>query len=218
MTERSADKIATELEQLVFTGELSDGDRLDEIKLAKRFGVSRTPVREAIQKLATTGLVTQEPRRGAFVHQPGPVELMEMFEVMAEFEATCGRLAALRISDAALAELDAVNDRCQAALDAENPDEYYLENERFHHLIYESSGNGFLEQEARRLHRRLKPYRRVQLHLRGRMKQSMAEHRDIVAALTEGDADRAAAALRGHVAIQGEKFHHLMANLKAVAK
>lgn len=218
MKTRSADKIANELEQLVFTGEFADGDRLDEIKLATRFGVSRTPVREAIQKLATSGLVRQEPRRGAFVRQPGPVELMEMFEAMAEFEASCGRLAARRISEAALAELDAANDRCAAALEAGAPDEYYRENERFHHLVYESAGNGYLEQEVRRLHRRLKPYRRVQLHLRGRMAQSMAEHREIVAALAAGDADRAARALRDHVAIQGEKFHHLMATLKSTAK
>jgi len=214
MTIRSADRITKELEHLVFTGELGDGERLDEIKLAKRFGVSRTPVREAIQKLATSGLVTQEPRRGAFVRQPGPVELMEMFEAMAELEASCGRLAASRVSDEALTQLQAANDKCQAAIDQDDPDLYYQENEHFHHLIYKASGNGFLEQEAQKLHRRLKPFRRVQLHLRGRMKQSMSEHREIVKALVEGDGNAAATALRGHVAIQGEKFHHLMTSLK----
>ena len=214
MTVRTADKITKELEHLVFTGELSDGERLDEIKLAKRFGVSRTPVREAIQKLATSGLVTQEPRRGAFVRQPGPVELLEMFEAMAELEAACGRLAAARISDEALEQLDAANSKCQAAIDQEDPDLYYHENEHFHHLIYRASGNGFLEQEAQKLHRRLKPFRRVQLHLRGRMKQSMAEHQKVVRALRDGNREVAAETLRGHVAVQGEKFHHLMAKLK----
>ncbi|KJZ19002.1 GntR family transcriptional regulator [Loktanella sp. S4079] len=214
MTVRTADKITKELEHLVFTGELSDGERLDEIKLAKRFGVSRTPVREAIQKLATSGLVTQEPRRGAFVRQPGPVELLEMFEAMAELEAACGRLAAARISDEALEQLDAANSKCQAAIDQEDPDLYYHENEHFHHLIYRASGNGFLEQETQKLHRRLKPFRRVQLHLRGRMKQSMAEHQKVVRALRDGNREVAAETLRGHVAVQGEKFHHLMAKLK----
>ncbi|QIE45221.1 GntR family transcriptional regulator [Pseudohalocynthiibacter aestuariivivens] len=214
MTTRSADKIAKELEHLVFTGAFSDGERLDEIKLSKRFGVSRTPIREAIQKLALSGLVVQEPRRGAFVHQPGPVELIQMFEFMAELESACGHLCAKRISDEALALLDAANEKCQIALDHNDVDLYYLENERFHHLIYKSSGNGFLEQEALRLHQRLKPYRRIQLHLRGRMKQSMEEHHEILKALSDGNGCNAAAALRGHVAIQGEKFHHLMASLK----
>ena len=93
-------------------------------------------------------------------------------------------------------------------------DQYYLENEHFHHIIYKSAGNEFLEREALKLHRRLKPFRRIQLHLRGRMKQSMDEHREIVKALTDADSTRAADTLRDHVAIQGEKFNHLMTSLK----
>jgi DNA-binding GntR family transcriptional regulator len=218
MNIRRADTIANELEQLIFSGEFADGDRLDEIKLARRFGVSRTPVREAFQKLSLSGLVEQLPRRGVFVRQPGPVELLEMFEVMAEIEAICGRLAARRISDAALATLRDANANCQNAVGTGDADAYYRENERFHHLIYQQSGNGFLEQEALRLHRRLKPYRRIQLRLRGRMKQSMAEHEAIMQALTDADPEGAANALRDHVAVQGEKFHYLMASLKTAAE
>jgi len=218
MSIRRADTIANELEQLIFSGEFADGDRLDEIKLAARFGVSRTPLREAFQKLALSGLVEQLPRRGVFVRQPGPVELLEMFEVMAEIEAVCGRLAAKRISDAALETLQDANLKCQQAVETGNADTYYRENERFHHLIYKQSGNGFLEQEALRLHRRLKPFRRIQLLFRGRMKQSMAEHKAIVTALIDADPERAANALRDHVAVQGEKFHNLMASLKTAAE
>ena len=218
MNIRRADTIANELEQLIFSGEFADGDRLDEIKLASRFGVSRTPVREAFQKLSLSGLVEQLPRRGVFVRQPGPVELLEMFEVMAEIEAICGRLAARRISDAALETLQDANAKCQKAVENGDADTYYRENERFHHLIYKQSGNGFLEQEALRLHRRLKPFRRIQLRLRGRMKQSMAEHEAIMQALIGADPDGAAEALRNHVAVQGEKFHHLMASLKTAAE
>jgi DNA-binding GntR family transcriptional regulator len=142
---------------------------------------------------------------------------MEMFEVMAELEAVCGRLAARRISETALTDLRAANDRCQKAVAALNTDDYYAENERFHQIIYSQSGNGFLEQEAAKLHKRLKPFRRQQLRLRGRMAQSMSEHEEIVKALEAGDADRAGAALRDHVAVQGEKFHSLMASLKRKA-
>lgn len=212
-----ADRIAKHLEEMILMGRFPSGERLDEIRLAEEFGVSRTPIREAFQKLTVSGLIRHLPRRGAFVHQPGPVELMEMFEVMAEMEAVCARLAALRISDAALGDLNAANLRCQDAVDAGDADGYYHENERFHHIIYHEAGNGFLEHEALRLHRRLRPFRRLQLQFRGRLRQSMAEHRAIVSALTAADPDGAAAALRAHVAVQGEKFHHLMASLNTEA-
>lgn len=215
---RRADVILNELEEMVFAGQLSDGDRLDEIKLAKQFGVSRTPIREALQRLVASGLAEQIPRRGVFVRQPGPFELMEMFETMAEIEGVCGRLAAQRISDEALDILEQANHRCSAAVKASDIDMYYLENEVFHHLIYKQAGNGFLEQEALRLHRRLKPFRRHQLRLRGRLAQSMSEHEAIVAALRSGDSECAGTALRNHVAVQGEKFHMLMSSLRNVAQ
>lgn len=218
MTKRRADIIAEELEERIFGGTYVDGDRLDEVRLAEQFGVSRTPLREALQRLARSGLVELIPRRGAFVRQPGPVELMEMFEVMAELEAVCGRLAAMRISDLALKDLHDANDKCQAAVARQDPDAYYDENERFHSIIYQQSGNGFLASEASALHRRLKPFRRQQLRLRGRMAQSMAEHEAIVQALEHSRPEQAADALRDHVAIQGEKFHNLMANLKNAAE
>lgn len=215
MDVRAADAIADALEQMIVTGDFADGDRLNEAALAAKFGVSRTPIREAFQKLASTGLVEQIPRRGVFTRQPGPVELLEMFEVMAELEAVCGRLAAMRISTEALAELTFANEKCLAAAEADDVDGYYRENESFHHIIYRQSGNGFLGREAARLHKRLKPFRRMQLHLRGRMAQSLAEHEDIVAKLRDGDRAGAAEALRAHVAVQGEKFHHLVSKLRS---
>ena len=218
MDVRRADQIAEALEGLIFSGAFADGDRLDEIRLADRFGVSRTPIREAFARLALSGLIEAIPRRGVFVRQPGPVELMDMFEVMAEFEGICGRLAAARITDAALAQLRDANAACQVTVETNDTDGYYRENERFHHIIYRQSGNAFLESETARLHRRLKPFRRVQLQVRGRLAQSMAEHEAIVQALTDAAPDRAATLLRDHVAVQGEKFHHLMASLKPAAE
>ena len=218
MEKRRADIIAEQLEERIFDGTFADGDRLDEARLAEQFGVSRTPLRESLQRLARSGLVELIPRRGAFVRQPGPVELLEMFEVMAELEAVCGRLAAKRISETALVRLNEANQKCQAAVEARNPDAYYAENERFHKIIYKESGNSFLETETVLLHRRLQPFRRQQLRLRGRMVQSMSEHTSILEALERGDSEAAASALRGHVAIQGEKFHSLMSTLKSAAE
>jgi DNA-binding GntR family transcriptional regulator len=217
MERKRADIIADELESLIVSGAFADGARLDEVQLSERFEVSRTPIREALQRLTLSGLVDPRPRRGVFVKQPGPVELIEMFEVMAELEAACVRLAAVRITDAALETLKDANARCLAAVEAGDTDLYYRENGRFHHILYEQSGNSFLEAECRKLHRRLQPFRRLQLRARGRLKQSMAEHEEIVSALIDGDGDRGAHAIRQHVAVQGEKFHHLVASLKSAA-
>lgn len=218
MERRRADMIADEIEELIFDGSFKNGQRLDEVQLAERFSVSRTPVREALQRLAQSGLVEQLPRRGVFVRQPGPVELIEMFEVMAELEAVCARLAASRIADTALEEMKAANRECMRAVEALDADRYYVANERFHRILYRQSGNSFLEAECLRLHRRLKPFRRVQLRLRGRLAQSMQEHERVVAALDQGAGEAAAEVVRQHVAVQGEKFHHLMASLKPAAE
>lgn len=217
MTSSTVDRIAKGLEAAILEGEFGDGARLDEGELSARFGVSRTPVREALGRLALSGLVEQRPRRGTFVRQPGPVELLEMFEVMAELEAACGRFAARRAGGAEVACIRAADDACGVALAAGDPEAYYRENEVFHRAIYAAAGNGFLASEAARLHRRLTPFRRMQLHLRGRPEESRAEHAAILAAIESGDAQAASDALRAHVSVQGEKFHHLMARLRRAA-
>lgn len=218
MANRHANTIADELEDMILDGTFADNDRLDEVQLAKRFSVSRTPIREVLQRLTQAGLVELIPRRGAFVRQPGAIELIEMFEVMAELEAASARFAAMRMTDAALDELNEANGKCMKAMQERDADSYYRENERFHHIIYAQSGNSFLEAEAKRLHRRLKPFRRLQLRLRGRLRQSMSEHESILEALSNGDPDMAAKVTRQHVAVQGEKFHHLIATLKIAAE
>lgn len=215
MDVRRADHILEDLEQMIVTGSFADGERLDEIRLSEHFGVSRTPIREALQKLATSGLVEHRPRRGVFVVEPGPVELVEMFEAMAELEASCGYLAAKRVTAPALLALNEANDLCRHAVDENNADQYYTHNEKFHHLIYDAAQSSYLKGLATKLQKRLKPYRRMQLHVRGRLEQSMSEHEAILSALSEGDSDRAASQLRGHVAVQGEKFHHLLTHLKS---
>ena len=156
MNERTADRIREEIEQAVLTGEFGDGMRLDEVTLCNRFGVSRTPVREALNQLAASGL-------------------LEMIEVMAELEAMCGRLAAKRISDDQLKRFQAACEKCEAAEAADNANGYYRENETFHQILYEASGNGFLRAQALQLQKRLQPFRRMQLQVRGRIRQSLDE-------------------------------------------
>ena len=218
MEKRRSDIITEQLEEQILGGVFSGDSRLDEGRLAEQFGVSRTPLREALQRLSQSGLVELVPCRGAFVRQPSLVELMEMFEVMAEIEAVCGRLASKRISDRALLELREANQKCQESVDSHKPDTYYIDNAIFHKIIYRESGNSFLENEAGILHRRLQPFRRRQLRLRGRMAQSLSEHRAILESLEKGDSEATANALRDHVAVQGEKFHSLMAIIKNAAE
>lgn len=199
------------LENAIACGELAPGTRLDETSLASRFGVSRTPVREALQQLATAGLIEMRPRRGAVVATASPERLYEMFEVMAELEAICARLAARRITPEGLARLHAAQADC--AENRANPDAYYDANEYFHQAIYALSGNSFLAEEAAALQKRLRPYRRLQLRVRNRVSTSYAEHESIVAALAAGDGERAAAEMRDHVRVQGERFSDLIASL-----
>lgn len=202
------------LETAILTGDYAPGDKLEEVALARLFGVSRTPVREALHQLAAAGLVDSRPRRGAVVASLGPDRLADMFAVMAELEAMAVRLAAVRLDRADEVRILEALAACARAA-TEGPDAYYYENERFHFALYDASGNGFLAEQARALHRRLKPYRRMQLQVRNRVPTSLAEHAGIVAALRAGHAEVAAGLARDHVAVQGQRFADLVATRPA---
>jgi len=136
-----------------------------------------------------------------------------MFEVMAELEAMCARLAARRISAAELVVLEQAHEDCRDAAQRRDSDSYFYANEHFHHAIYVASHNGFLSDQAHALQRRLRPYRRLQLRVRNRLAKSFEEHQAVLDALRDGDADRAVAAIRSHVMVQGERFNDLLAGL-----
>ncbi|MDY0056682.1 MAG: FCD domain-containing protein [Methyloversatilis sp.] len=146
-----------------------------------------------------------------------PHRLCEMFDVMAELEAMCARLAARRITEDEIVGLRAAHQACEAARDADNPDAYYWLNEQFHRHIYMASHNGFLAEQAISLHRRLRPYRRLQLRVRNRMKVSYSEHQSIVDAIVAGDGERAAERIRGHIQVQGERFTDLVASVRQLS-
>jgi DNA-binding GntR family transcriptional regulator len=205
------------LEDEIVNGRLQPGDRLDEASLAARFKVSRTPIREALQQLAAAGLVQSESKRGTFVARIGIPQLVEMFEVMAELEGMCGRLAARRISETECRELKAAMQACRDAANEGDTDAYYYENERFHYTIYHASHNQFLIQSAHQLHQRLKPYRRLQLRVRNRVPTSVEEHARIVDAILAGDPMQAEASLKNHILIQGERFTDFIASVAQAA-
>jgi DNA-binding GntR family transcriptional regulator len=212
-----SDQLREKIEEQIATGELAPGSSLDEAALVVQHGVSRTPVREALIQLAAGGLIEIRPRRGATVTSIGPARLLEMFEVMGELEAMCGRLAARRMTEAERARLVQELQNCEAARQKQDSDAYFYCNETFHAVIYAGSHNAFLNEQALNLQRRLRPYRRLQLRVRNRMAASFKEHQAIVEAIVSGDAAATSLALREHVLVQGERFGDLMASLDALS-
>ncbi|CAN5322582.1 GntR family transcriptional regulator [soil metagenome] len=210
---RLSERLRESIEEEIATGVLLPGTHLDEVELATRFGVSRTPIREAISLLSGEGLVESRPRRGAVVAQVSPHRLIEMFEVMAELEAMCVRLAARRVTDDELAEIQAAHEACRVASASRDPDAYFYANERFHFALYRASHNDFLAEQAAALQRKLRPYRRLQLRVRNRLQGSFAEHQSVIDAVRAGDAQAAADHVRSHVLVQGERFADLIASL-----
>ncbi|HEY5720167.1 MAG TPA: GntR family transcriptional regulator, partial [Gammaproteobacteria bacterium] len=189
------------------------GTRLDEASLAARFGVSRTPVREALNQLVSSGLVELRPRRGATVAAPGLKQLLEMFEVMAELEGLCGRLAARRMSEEERDLLQAAHDGSQVHVDHGDSDGYYEANVAFHEAIYAGCHNRFLAEQTRALRNRLAPYRRLQLRRVDRIAESNDEHAAVLRAIVDGDANEADRLLQSHVTVQGGSFADFVASL-----
>jgi DNA-binding GntR family transcriptional regulator len=208
---RRADALRDELEQDIVTGSLRPGERLDEQTLASRFGVSRTPIREALMQLASAGLVELQPRRGAFVASLSLREVIERFEVMAALEGACGALAARRLTEVERARLLEAHEACGREARSGDADAYYYANERFHQVLYDASHNGYLAEQTRQLHDRLKPYRRLQLRALARVAASLAEHQAVVDAVLAGDGERAERVLRDHILIQGDRLSDFIA-------
>lgn len=211
----AADVIRQTLEDEIASGRLAPGVRLEEVALAERFGVSRTPVREALRMLSTSGLIELSRGKGAVVATLGMDRLIELFEAMSELEGVCGRLAARRLTDEEQAEILAQHRTCGEAAAAQDADKYYRENAAFHSLIYAAAHNRHLAGELQQLRRRLHPYRRLQLRTKGRIAESFAEHEAIVRAIVDGDEEAAARVFREHVSVQGHRFADWVASMNS---
>lgn len=212
---RLADKIRLKLEQQIVTGELLPGTKIDEQQLADEFQVSRTPVREALNQLASIGLLESKPRHGATVAILSLRDLVDMFDVMAELEGMCARLAARRLTRAERDELLATQAAAAALVEVGDADAYYTANIRLHERIYAASHNGFLETTVQGIRNRCAPYRRLQLRQGGRLAKSNAEHEAMIGAILAGDEERAALLARSHILVQGDVFNDFVAALPA---
>ena len=207
-----SEQLRDRIEERIVSGHYPPGTRLDEVELASTFNVSRTPIREALIQLSAAGLIDIRPRRGAVVAAFSFARLTQMFDVMAELEAICARRATLNATDEDREKLLEAHQASEEAVKACDPDRYYRLNEQFHLTIYAASHNDFLIEQTVALHRRLHPYRRLQLRTPNRMEKSFTEHAQVLEAILKGDADAAAELIQEHVRIQNWQFSELLAN------
>jgi DNA-binding GntR family transcriptional regulator len=216
-----AETIRQRLADDILRGVYPPGTRLDEIGLAKRFKLSRTPVREALRQLSAAGLVEMRPRRGAIIALPTDTALAEMFEVMGELEASCARLAAQRMSPAERVRLELVHRRSLEAVRGNDREGYRTLNFEFHDAVYRGAHNEFLSATTIGIRQRIAPFRRAQFAIQDRLAKSHAEHAAILAAILSGDASTASEVMRTHVNVvrvaSSEYVHELGRSGRAIA-
>jgi len=191
-------EVAERLRQQIFARALEPGCWIDEQKLAAEFGISRTPLREALKVLAVEGLVTMKLRRGAYVTEMSVEDVRQVYHLLALLESDAAGEVALRASDAELAELRALHDRLEKQV--RQREAFFAANEQFHLRLLGVAGNRWRAQIVADLRKVMKLNRHHSLFRRGRIAESLAEHRQIMQALERRDARAAAALMRGHFA------------------
>ena len=190
------EEVAERLRQRIFSGELAAGDWIDELKIADELGISRTPLREAVKVLAAEGLVTMKVRRGAYVTETSTKDLADVYHLLALLETDAAQAVALHADDAGRAELAVLHAELESAMgDAAR---FFALNEAFHLRLLELADNRWRLQVVQDLRKVMKLHRQHSLHKQGRLTQSLAEHRDLMAALMARDGERAAACMRRH--------------------
>lgn len=187
------------LAQEIAAGTLGPGTWLDEQRLADRFGVSRTPVREALGQLVASGLADRRPHRGVVVAAVTVERLNHMFEVMTELEGTCARLAALRMTPQERETLAALHKASAAAATGDDIAAYTVFNRRFHQAIYDGGHNPFLIEMTQDVRRRLAPFRNAQFRVDGRPAASFQEHAAVLEGILAGRGEAAHAAMVAHI-------------------
>ena len=194
-----SDRIRNALTDAIAAGDLAAGTPLDEQNLAQRYGASRTPVREALRQLASSGLVEMRPRRGVVVARMTPQRIADMFETTAEIEAMCVRLASYRMTPLERGRLMELHEASAAAVETGDVDAYDRLNRGFHEALYAATHNGFMAEQALALRERLAAFRRTQLRHGDRIRRSRDEHGEILEAMAEGDGETAARRMRAHM-------------------
>ncbi|MGK9171065.1 GntR family transcriptional regulator [Inquilinus limosus] len=198
------DEMVRAIADRIVMGQAPPGEKLDEATLAKRFEVSRTPVREALRQLVAMGLVDRRPNCGATVATMSPDHLASVFEAMAELEGICARLCAIRMTAGERRALERAHLDSARLVRLGAEEDYELHNTEFHSRLYQGAHSSHIQELATTTRSRLGPFRRAQFRVSGRLTKSWTEHDVIVTGILRGDASAAEAAARAHVSIVGE--------------
>lgn len=206
-------QIRASLEREIFDGKALPGDRLDEQEIAQRFGVSRTPVREALLQLSTTGLVQFRPRQGATVARLSLKEITSMWEVLVGLEGMCAELAARRMTQDEITLLIELHEQSRALVDKEDVNGYATANQRLHEAIYSGCRNSYLQRLVLDMRGRLRIYRRYPFERAGGLQRSFEGHEQVVRAIKAGNFVQAGIAMRDHVTSGGASIADFIAEM-----
>ncbi len=195
-------EVAELLRQRIYKRELEPGSWIDELKIAQEYGISRTPLREALKVLATEGLITMKVRRGAYVTEVSAQDLADVYHLLSLLESDAAAVVAERASAAELGELEQLHQELEAAATPSQADTqaFFAVNERFHMRLLAIANNRWRDQMVADLRKVMKLNRQNSLLKTGRVADSLAEHRAIMAALVARDAHAAQQRMREHFA------------------
>jgi DNA-binding GntR family transcriptional regulator len=207
---RAADLLIEQLKQEIADGVLAPGDSLEESTLSDRFGVSRTPIREALRSLMDSGLLEARSRKGVVVRVLDVKELMELFEVAAELEGMACRLAASHLTEENAQAIEAGLEACRDAAGNNDKESYITANLYFHQTIHDACDNRWLVDQLNQISLRINPYRLMPYELRGRVAQSAKEHEEIADAIFAGNGKLACDLMRDHMMLQGKRLPSLL--------
>lgn len=206
-------KIRRALERDIVAGELKAGDKLDEVAIAKRFNVSRTPVREALMQMQASDLVERRQRVGATVKGWTLRNLVQNLEFEAGLEGFAAYLAARRARPSDMEKIERALAECERLALKNDPDGYYDANVAFHWAVYEASYNDVLVSKIEAASSYLLPFFRAQHHRAGWIEKTVDDHREMLAALKARDADLCAHLFRKHVHFDSEQFADIAVQL-----
>ena len=192
------EEVAEQLRQRIFQRALEPGSWIDELKIAEEYGISRTPLREALKVLAAEGLVTMKVRRGAYVTEVNEKDLRDVYHLLSLLESDAAGVVAQQATAAELRELQALHTELEAAV--VDREKFFAINERFHMRVLEIADNRWRSQMVADLRKVMKLNRHNSLFKQGRMEDSLNEHRAIMAAMVAQDAAATVQAMQAHFA------------------
>jgi DNA-binding GntR family transcriptional regulator len=202
----AADKLIAQITQEISSGVLRPGDQLEESALVAKFGVSRTPIREAIRAMVGLGLLETRPRKGAIVRVLTTKELLDLFEVGAGLEGMACRLAAAALTQKHAEAIEKALEKCNLAAQTSDKVLYSMANLEFHAAIHAATDNHWLIEQLQNIGIHINPYRSLPYDIRGRLAKSTEEHAVICKAILSGEGEKASELMRDHIMLQGKRL------------